>query len=735
MGLRGMRYRIIALVAVLLAVVDATATVAAAKPEPGCPDSCGNVSIPYPFGTSPECFLNNDFFIKCDNSTAFFRNSTIPVVNITIDDGGLHVTNPRARDCYDSVLEKDRWRWLYLSNFTINNRNKFTVIGCDSYAYIRGYIGNRSYFGGCTSWCDSDDSVTNGSCVGFGCCQVEIPKGLNEINITAYSYYNHTDVSSFNPCTYAFVVEESKFSFSSTYLSNITEDFPMVIDWAINGTCTEHLCGENAWCNKTDGTTYPGYRCHCNQGYEGNPYLSNGCQDIDECAQKTHNCTHNCVNEIGSFTCRCPKGQHGDGVRGGNGCTPNLFPVLTVTLGVGISIVLMLMSCSWLYLVLKKRKLIKIKEKFFQQNGGFLLQQQLSQRNGSSDTAKIFTTEELQKATNNYAEDRIIGRGGFGTVFIGFLTDNSAIAIKKSKIVDQSQVEQFVNEVVVLSQINHRNVVRLLGCCLETEVPLLVYEFVSNGTLFEHIHNKEKFLALSWENRLKIAAEIAEVLSYLHSAASTPIIHRDVKSSNILLDDNYTAKVSDFGASKLVPMDETQLSTMVQGTLGYLDPEYLHTSQLTEKSDVYSFGVVLVELLTGKKALLFDRPEEHRSLANYFLSSLNENCFFEILENHVVTDENKEKLKEVGNLAARCLRVKGDERPTMKEVAMELEGLRRMQKRCWDNPELNAEAESVHLLAETNDAYYFGHDSTSATNVAGYDSLKDQILVAIDDGR
>lgn len=286
MGLRGMRYRIIALVAVLLAVVDATATVAAAKPEPGCPDSCGNVSIPYPFGTSPECFLNEDFRITCNHTfhppKAFLRNSNIPVVKITIDDGGLHITDSPAQVCYNTASEKNvSWSSLSLASFTFkNDQNKFTVIGCDSYAHIEGYIGNRSYFGGCTSWCDSDDSVTNGSCVGFGCCQVEIPKGLNEINITAYSYNNHNDVSSFNPCSYAFVVEESKFSFSSTYLSNITEDFPMVIDWAINGTCTEHLCGENAWCNKTDGTTYPGYRCHCNQGYEGNPYLSNGCQGM-----------------------------------------------------------------------------------------------------------------------------------------------------------------------------------------------------------------------------------------------------------------------------------------------------------------------------------------------------------------------------------------------------------------------------------------------------------------------
>ena len=391
----------------------------------------------------------------------------------------------------------------------------------------------------------------------------------------------------------------------------------------------------------------------------------------------------------------------------------------------------MLVCCSWLYLIVKQRKLIKLKQRFFEQNGGLILQQKLSKQENSTAIAKIFTEEELQKATNNYDETLIIGRGGFGTVYKGILPDNRIVAIKKSKTVDENQVEQFINEVLVLSQINHRNVVKLLGCCLETQVPLLVYEFIPNGTLFEYIHHESQESTISWETRLRIAAETAEALSYLHFAASPPIIHRDVKSSNILLDSTHTAKVSDFGASRLVPLDQTQLATMVQGTLGYLDPEYMQTSQLTEKSDVYSFGVVLVELLTGKKALSFDRPEEERSLAIYFISFLKDNKLFEILEKHIAKEGKAEHLREVANLAKRCLSLKGEDRPTMKEVATELEGLRKVEMHSWVNVDSNSE-ETQFLLGETSDSYKYSASSKS-TNV--YDSVRDHVIFDLDDGR
>ncbi|KAL6206514.1 hypothetical protein ACLB2K_023762 [Fragaria x ananassa] len=256
------------------------------------------------------------------------------------------------------------------------------------------------------------------------------------------------------------------------------------------------------------------------------------------------------------------------------------------------------------------------------------------------------------------------------------LTDGRIVAVKKSKIVDGSEIADFINEIVILSQINHRHVVQLLGCCLETEIPLLVYEYLPNGTLSHYIHNQDQEFPLTWETRLRISIEVAGALSYLHSSASCPIYHRDIKAANILLDDKDRAKVADFGTSRSVSIDHTHLTTLVHGTFGYLDPEYFHSSQFTDKSDVYSFGVVLAELLTGQKPVSVTRSQESRSLAAYFLLSMEQNLLFHILDDQVINDGGKEVITAVANLARRCLNMKGKKRPTMKEVAVELERIR-----------------------------------------------------------
>jgi serine/threonine protein kinase len=343
-----------------------------------------------------------------------------------------------------------------------------------------------------------------------------------------------------------------------------------------------------------------------------------------------------------------------------------------IGLGSGAGLILLVLIAIVVARKLKHRRARLLKQKFFTQNRGQLLHQLVSQ---SADIAErmIITIDELAKATNNFDKSREIGGGGHGTVYKGILSDLRVVAIKKSKITVQKEIDEFINEVAILSQINHRNIVKLLGCCLETEVPLLVYEFISNGTLFQHLH-VEGPSSLPWDDRLRIATETAKALAYLHSSVSIPVIHRDIKSSNILLDDTMTSKVSDFGASRYAPIESTGLTTKVQGTIGYLDPSYFYTGRLTERSDVFSFGVILVELLTRKKPFSYVTCDGE-GLVSHFMGLLEEGNVSQILDPQVMEEGGKE-VQEVARLAASCINLRGEERPTMRQVEHALEGLR-----------------------------------------------------------
>ncbi|XP_028063149.1 putative wall-associated receptor kinase-like 16 [Camellia sinensis] len=732
--------------------------------KPGCQSQCGNLTVPYPFGIGigSGCSIDPVFDINCNTSfnppKPFLETGNLEVISLS--DTQIRIKNWVASRCYNQTggITSENIVWIDLPAYYLtfsDTANKFTVIGCDDFALISGSEG-RNFTSGCVSLCSKSEDVLSGYCSGIGCCQTSIPKGLKKFLTSLSTLKNHTTVWPFDPCSYAFLGEQDVFNFrgasdlSDLSFMNRTRDYvPVVIDWVVgkNQNCSQAMnsnamvCQQNSTCVDLD-SSLGGYRCSCNQGYQGNPYLSPGCQDINECANSNMNdCDTNaiCIDTPGSYNCTCPHGYFGDGRKDGHGCIAvnSQFPVVKFSLGLSFGFLSIVIAITWLYFSIKKRKRFKLREKFFEQNGGMLMKQQISSNQGGVESSKIFTADELEKATNNYAEDRILGRGGYGVVYKGIMHDQRIVAIKKSRIMDESQIEQFINEVVILTQVNHRNVVKLMGCCLETEVPLLVYEYVSNGTLFHHIHKNGGIPWFSWQNRLRIASEAAGALSYLHSAASMPIIHRDVKSANILLDDNYTAKISDFGASRLVPLDQTQVTTLVQGTLGYLDPEYFHTSQLTEKSDVYSFGIVLAELLTRKKPICMERTQEERNLATYFIMSIKENRLFQILDPRVIREGTLEQLQAVAELVKRCLNMNGEDRPTMKEVAMELEGLRKFARHPWVNQEIQEETEG--LMSEPSDLYTVQMNSynTSTTHgeISGQYSLDSGMIFPINSPR
>ncbi|KAI5073219.1 hypothetical protein GOP47_0011232 [Adiantum capillus-veneris] len=597
-----------------------------------CP-ACGKMAVPYPLSTSDSCGHPLYKLVTCtDKKTLQVKALSGNYSVLSLDPLSRSIVISTSPFIGDSCITQDS---VTSHNFSLFPGSPLTVGGGNTVLLLNGTDVLRYSPLNCRpdGPCGRGlQAVQQKSCRSLLCCSLVIHEG---------------ETSDFR---YGFPV----FGMETGYVSLLdfpdpsvptkagvdagTIGFGMRLKWEAPGepTCeTQMECGADSTCVKAAAPI-----CACNHGYRWDA-TTGTCPKVPFC-----------IRDSGSI--KCHKIEYATGL----------------TLGF-VGLIAFISFTVWMYR--RRGAAQRAHAKLVEERNMILA------TNSGGKSARLFSKQEMKRATNNFAPDRVLGCGGFGEVYKGILDDETEVAIKCTRVGKIKGVDPVLNEVRILSQVNHRNLVRLLGCCVESELPLMVYEYVPNGNLEDHILQVAKSnVMLDWKTRLQIAFQSAEGLAYLHSAAYPPIYHRDVKASNILLDKSMNAKVADFGLSRLAEPDLTHISTCAQGTMGYLDPEYYRNYQLTDKSDVYSFGVVLLTLVTSERAIDFKRNTDDVNLAT-MVQIRKEHCKIdEVLDPQLVKGASKEtvnSMRWVIDLALECLHESRLNRPSMKEVSEMLQQL------------------------------------------------------------
>ncbi|XP_020274976.1 wall-associated receptor kinase-like 20 [Asparagus officinalis] len=581
-----------------------------------CP-RCGSMEVPYPLSTNPNCG-DPSYSLYCDSSTQklylnALNGSSYLVLRIQpLSQRFVIQPSPWIKGtCITQDMPKSEGLWLNQSlPFNITDSNTIFLFNCSPRLLVSPL--NCTSASLCHGYLDDklarvDPQDELGCATGPGPCCTFTAGGLPssyKIRLHSSGCRAFRSMLRLDPLKPASQWEEG-----------------LEIQWA---PPNEPICQTQSDCAQASTCSISGSfrRCQCNNGYYWDPALAN-------CSVRSDH------HHSSQFSTK----------------------VVAFSTGLGsLTLVTMLM------LIIVRFRHIKLSE----QSKISKEREEMLKASNRGRCYRIFRWKEVKKATNGFSKENLLGIGGFGEVYKGKLEDGTLVAVKLAKVGDLRSTQQILNEVGILSLVNHKNLVRLLGCCVEAnKQPLMMYEYIANGTLNQHLHNSR----WDWRHRLKVAHQTAEALTYLHSSCNIPIYHRDVKSTNILLDEELNAKVSDFGLSRLAQPGLSHVSTCAQGTLGYLDPEYYRNYQLTDKSDVYSFGVVLLELLTSKKVIDFGRDPDDVNLAVYVMKKVKDGRVIDVFDERLFgCDGMLRSADMLCELAIDCLKEKKEQRPSMKEV-------------------------------------------------------------------